>query len=134
MRKKAFLMMMGVIFCVGIHAQAQSFNTIDNSQTISNLKNLIRYTQHWNEECSDETIQISYEDAQRLMKIAFAEAGSQGVEGQLRVMQVVWNRVQSPEYPDTIEKVISQPFQFETFTNGMYEDAEPNTDSHLALA
>ena len=79
-------------------------------------------------------IEVSYDDAQRLMKIAAAEAGDQGPEGQLLVMRVVWNRVKSPNFPDTIEGVLSQKSQFETYRNGMYENAEPNIDSHLALA
>lgn len=79
-------------------------------------------------------IEVSYDDAQRLMKIAAAEAGDQGTEGQLLIMRVVWNRVKSPNFPDTIEGVLSQRSQFETYRNGMYKNAEPNVDSHLALA
>lgn len=82
----------------------------------------------------NKVIEVSYDDAQRLMRIAAAEAGDQGVKGQLLIMRVVWNRKLSPIFPDTIEGVLSQKSQFQTYTNGMYENAEPNADTHLALA
>ena len=91
-------------------------------------------TKHWDENCSDNTLQVSQEDAERLMKIAQAEAGTEGVYGQFLVMRVVMNRVYSDKYPDSVAAVISQPMQFESYTNGSYEKAEPTTDSHLALA
>jgi N-acetylmuramoyl-L-alanine amidase len=78
--------------------------------------------------------EVSYEDAQMLMKIAQAEAGNQGIEGMSAVMRVVLNRVKNGDYPDTIEEVIKQPYQFESFNNGSYEKAEPSIDCHLALA
>lgn len=79
-------------------------------------------------------IEVTYEDARRLMKIAAAEAGNQGPEGQLLVMRVVWNRVLSPHFPDTVQGVISQRGQFQTYKNGTYQQTEPNLDSHKALA
>ena len=62
MKKVTYLMMVGAILCVYIPVKAQSI-TFDNSQIISKLKEEVRYTQNWDEGCSDSTIQISYEDA-----------------------------------------------------------------------
>ena len=98
------------------------------------LKGKIRYTKHWDEDVSDNTLQISQADAVRLMKIAQAEAGNQGQEGMLKVMQVVINRVNSPDYPNSIEAVIKQDHQFQPVTNGTYYTAEPSVEAHLALA
>ena len=81
-----------------------------------------------------EVVEFTYEDAQRLMKIAQAEAGNQGIEGMSAVMRVVINRVLNPEFPDSVEEVIKQPYQFESYSNGSYDKAEPTTDCHLALA
>lgn len=75
--------------------------------------------------------EFSYEEAQELMKIAFAEAGNQGAEGQRLVMSVILNRVSSPDYPDTIHDVIWQKSQFAT--KGM-KKAEPTSETHEALA
>lgn len=98
------------------------------------LKKEIRYTRHRDEDCCDNTLQLSQEDAVRLMKLSQAEAGTEGVFGQYLVMRVVINRVNDPAFPNTIEEVISQRHQFETYRNGNYQKSEPTVDSHLALA
>lgn len=78
-----------------------------------------------------EPVEVTYEEAQLLMKIASCEAGNQGIEGQRYVMSVVINRVNSPDYPDSIKDVIYQPYQFAT--KGLSR-ANITTESHLALA
>jgi N-acetylmuramoyl-L-alanine amidase len=81
-----------------------------------------------------QTIEIAYEDAQALMKVAQAEAGNQGIDGMALVMQTVLNRVESDDYPDTVYDVIAQKGQFATYKNGAYSKAVPSADCHLALA
>lgn len=81
-----------------------------------------------------EITEVSYEDAQMLMKIAQAEAGNQGIEGMAAVMRVVLNRVESNTFPDTVKLVIEQPNQFESYSNGSYKKAVPSLECHLALA
>lgn len=94
----------------------------------------IHKTEHWEEHCIDNALQISQEDAQRLMRIAYAEGGNQGVQGQLMIMQTIINRVKDSAFPDTIKEVILQDGQFSSVSDGRYFDVTPNTDSHLALA
>lgn len=79
-------------------------------------------------------IEVDYEDAQALMKIAQAEAGGEGVDGMALVMQVVYNRMASDIFPDTITEVISQKKQFKTYETGAYQNAQLTVDCHLALA
>jgi len=76
-------------------------------------------------------IEVSYEDAQELMKIASAEALNQGPDGMRFVMSVVINRVNSPDYPNTIHDVIHQAHQF--YTAGM-KAAEITPEVHQALS
>lgn len=76
-------------------------------------------------------IEISYEEAQELLKIAWCEAGNQGVDGQLYVMSVIWNRVNDPDFPDNIHDVIYESGQFATA--GM-KTATPTAETHYALA
>lgn len=83
------------------------------------------------QEIQPKTIELSYEEAQELMQIAWCEAGNQGPSGQALVMSVVLNRVQSPEWPDDIHSVIWQPHQFST---SRMSEAEINADTHMALA
>ena len=127
---KKVISLMGIFFVLstGITANCESPDVVEL------LKDEVRFTQNWETDCSDTTIQISYEDAQRLMKIATAEGGNQGTEGMLLIMQTIWNRVQSDDFPDTIKGVIEQKNAFTSVTRGTYQEAEPTYEAHLALA
>lgn len=81
----------------------------------------------------DTCLVISQEDAQALMRIAVVEDFT-SAESQANVMAVILNRVDDPEFPNTIQEVIEQPGQFSTVSNGTYYNAEPDVNSHLALA
>lgn len=81
-----------------------------------------------------QCIEVSYEDAQCLMKIAQAEAGNQSIDGMALVMQTVLNRVADDDYPDTVYEVIAQKGQFQSYANGRYDKAIPCVDCHYALA
>ena len=80
---------------------------------------------------SQATVEVTWEEAQELMKLAYCEAGNQGITGQRLVMSVVLNRVASDSWPDSIHEVIYQDHQFAT--KGM-EEAAPTPETHLALA
>ena len=101
---------------------------------ITLLKDEIRYTQNWNDRGEDTTIQVTQYEAYLLMSIASVEALNQGREGMLKVMQTIINRVNSPEFPNTIYDVVSQPGQFSSFTSGAYLKAEITPEVHMALA
>lgn len=74
------------------------------------------------------------EDAERLMKIAMAEAEGESVEGKALVMLVVLNRVWSDDFPGTIYEVIFQPGQFSpTVQGGRYWTTEPDEGCYEAL-
>lgn len=75
--------------------------------------------------------EFTYEDAQLLMGIAQAEAGNQGADGMWLVMSVVLNRVDSPEFPDTIREVIYADHQF--YAKGIGK-TEISPECHEALA
>jgi spore germination cell wall hydrolase CwlJ-like protein len=65
-----------------------------------------------------------------------AEAGNQDQIGKQLVVDVVLNRVESEDFPDTIHEVINQKYQFSTVWDGAWERAEKNvTESdHEAVA
>ena len=50
-----------------------------------------------------------------IYQITFAEAGNQNMEGQRAVIEVIFNRVLSDKFPDTIEGVLGQKGQFATW-------------------
>lgn len=137
--KKRLVQILGLFLCVQIlydsvlpqHVVAKESIKPD---VVALLKDEIRATPDWDKDCTDTTTEISIDDANKLMKIAQAEAGTEGVYGQFLVMCVILNRLNSDDYPNSIGEIISQKNQFETYSKGVYQDAEPTVDSHLALA
>lgn len=75
----------------------------------------------------------SEDEVYQLAKIAMAEAESEDTEGKALVILVVLNRVQSDEFPDTIEEVILEDGQFAPVGNGRYDEVEPNEDCYKAI-
>ena len=73
------------------------------------------------------------EESQMLMKLAMAEAEDQGVIGKAIVMNVVKNRVESDQFPNSIEEVIYQPKQFSPIEDGRYDAAVPDAECYEAL-
>ncbi len=68
-----------------------------------------------------------------LMKLAMAEAGGEGLEGKALVMNVVMNRVLSPDFPETVQEVICEPGQFSPMDDGRYYDMIPDEECEKAL-
>lgn len=84
---------------------------------------------------SAETLQDDYTDyeSQLLLKLAMAEAENQDIEGKALVICVVRNRIDSEDFPDTIEEVIYQENQFTPILDGRFDAAIPNEDCYTAL-
>ena len=53
-----------------------------------------------------------------LANVAICEASTDGRAGMLAVMDVVLNRVKNKRFPNTINEVVNQKYQFECITNG----------------
>lgn len=82
---------------------------------------------------TEESVDISDEDAYRLCKIAMAEAEGEDTEGKALVMLVILNRVASDRFPDTVWEVITADGQFTSYRNGRYDRVEPSDDCWAAL-
>ncbi len=78
-------------------------------------------------------LDFSDEESQMLLKLAMAEAENQGVIGKALVMRVVKNRVDSEDFPNSIEEVIFQPKQFSPIEDGRYDAAIPDEECYEAL-
>ena len=61
------------------------------------------------------SITISDSEMEELKRIVAAEAQTQSMEGRKAVVEVIFNRVLSPEYPDSVHGVLSQKGQFATW-------------------
>jgi N-acetylmuramoyl-L-alanine amidase len=66
-----------------------------------------------------------------LAKVIYSEARGEPYEGQVAVGAVVMNRIQSPQFPDTIEEVVFQPGAFTAVADGQYW-LVPNRTAYLA--
>lgn len=71
----------------------------------------------------DLELEEMYDDMAFLAQLVQAEAGDQGLEGMRLVADVVLNRVDSDQFPDTLEEVIYQKKQFGPMVNGAFEKA-----------
>ena len=81
-----------------------------------------------------DAIEFTYEEAQLLMKVAQAEAGNQGIDGMWLTLSVLVNRVNSDSFPDSVEGVVNQKYQFSTVSNGAINRVEISPECHEALA
>lgn len=73
------------------------------------------------------------DEAYILAKIAMAEAEGEDTEGKALVILTVLNRVWSPQFPGTIEEVITEKNAFSSYGNGRYDRVEPDKDCWAAL-
>ncbi len=78
-----------------------------------------------------ENISLSDEDMVLLAKIVWLEARGESFEGQQAVAEVVFNRMLSEYFPDTLNEVIYQKGQFSTA--GMVHTADPDNTQYLAI-
>lgn len=71
------------------------------------------------EETPDDLAAETEMDELELLAVCVeAEAGNQGLEGKRLVADVILNRVDDPDFPDTITGVISQPYHFTSYWDG----------------
>lgn len=81
----------------------------------------------------DIKIKLSAEDRVLMERLIMAEAESESLTGQALVGCVLLNRVNSPDFPDTLEGVVFQEGQFSTISNGRFDAVEPNDDVKIAV-
>lgn len=62
-------------------------------------------------------------DIELVAQVVRAEAGNQDLKGKMLVADVIYNRVKSPRFPNTVEEVIFQKGQFGVTTDGALEKA-----------
>jgi N-acetylmuramoyl-L-alanine amidase len=73
-----------------------------------------------NEPIQKEPVNTNLSDSEinLLARLVRAEAQTEPLEGKIAVACVVLNRVESPQFPDTINEVIYAPGQFQPVKNG----------------
>ena len=66
---------------------------------------------------------ISLDDFELMGKTVFAEAKTEEFAGQVAVAEIILNRVESENFPDTVQEVIKQDGVFSSWGNGSVEAA-----------
>lgn len=64
---------------------------------------------------------FSEKELDLLARVVRAEAQTEPFEGKVAVADVVLNRVESPEFPNTVREVIYEPGQFQPIDNGQID-------------
>ena len=67
-----------------------------------------------------------------LSRVMYAEAGNQGLKGQMAVGNVVMNRVANPIFPNSIHGVLAQKNQFSTYKGGALANRTPTESCIIA--
>lgn len=80
---------------------------------------------------SPVSFSVSDDELRLLAQMIEAEASGEPYVGKVAVGAVILNRVKSPLFPDTIEGVIFEPYQFEPILNGWFW-REPSAESWQA--
>ena len=80
---------------------------------------------------NSEEVAQSGGDLYLLAKCVYSEARGEPYEGQVAVAAVVLNRVESPQFPNTIAEVIYQPWAFTAVHDGQI-NLEPNSTAYSA--
>lgn len=81
---------------------------------------------------SDTPVAYPEEDIRYLAQLTIAESGNQTILGKRLVIDTVLNRVEHPNFPNTIREVINQTNQFSPVLSGSIHQYEP-ADEVVAL-
>lgn len=109
---------------------------LDNKEQIildfeTKIENMI--SNDISEETTKEIVKSTYdfteEEITLIAKLTIAESGNQSDYGKRLVIDTVLNRMDSPYFPDTVEGVIFQKYQFSPVWNGGIDKYVP--DEHI---
>lgn len=80
-----------------------------------------------------EYTNMDYNDLELLAHCVQAEAGNQDLYGKQLVVDVILNRVDSDEFPNSIEGVITQRRQFSVWSNGSIHRVTPDSETYESI-
>lgn len=113
----------------GIHITSRADSRMDQAITIEEAPPIEVSEKTDTKEPIYKAITVSEDDAILLEQIIWAEANNQNFKGQKACCEVIFNRVLSPDWPDTIYDVLSQKGQFATWkSRGKAKPTEVQSD------
>lgn len=127
------VMFFGMIFCPALEIDAEDdfqfmYETEQkipdigylDTRPVIEIKELTYVEDPTEEEIEEE---IRFDEMELIAQLVMAEAGNQDLMGKRYVVDVVLNRVDSDDFPDTVEEVIFQKNQFSVIENGAFDEA-----------
>lgn len=94
--------------------------------------NLVGNTDNSTSKKDGQRVTLSASDRDLLERLVQAEARGEAYEGKVAVAEVVFNRVDDNDFPDSVYEVITQDRQFEPYATGTINNS-PNADSVKAV-
>lgn len=114
----------------------ERLSAVEISQTLHSEQRVITYTVLEKEPIGN-AICLSQEDYDNLLRIVEAEASGEDETGKLLVANVVLNRVENEDFPDTVTEVIFQRdngvTQFSPVANGRFWNVEISEETISAV-
>lgn len=125
----------GMIFCPVLEMEAEDsfeFTTYEaerkntpcisylDARPVIEIKELTHAEDPTEAEIEEE---IRFDEMEMIAQLVMAEAGNQDLAGKRYVVDVVLNRVDSDDFPNTVEEVIFQKNQFSVIENGAFDKA-----------
>jgi len=75
---------------------------------------------------------VRADELELLARVVAAEAQGEPYAGQVAVAAVILNRVNSPQFPNSISGVVYQPLAFESVSNGLIWRRQPGPEAYNA--
>ncbi len=82
---------------------------------------------------NEVAVELEYDELEYLAACVEAEAGTEGLIGKRLVVDVILNRIDSDNFPDTITDVINAPGQFEVVRNGSINKVDISQETFEAI-
>ena len=105
-----------------LHIEIQNMD----SQMSLLLSEETKTTNRWNITLTEDEIDL-------LARIVMLEAGGEPVLGQEAVVEVIFNRIYHEDFPNTLEKVLSEPKQFSTWKNRNTNNRIPTEEVYQSI-
>ncbi|MFP7494687.1 cell wall hydrolase [Terribacillus saccharophilus] len=123
------------IYPAKVYADARKQPELSARETDSlNKSNIILTDTTELTEATIEQKQYTIEEIELLQKLVQAETSGEDYPGKVAVATVVLNRIESDDFPDTIEDVIMQEGQFQPVSSGIIWKSEPTDETVQAVA
>ena len=124
---RIFMITFAFLYLTAVQTHAAESDTVYSPK----IAMLLACNEHVDDEPEEVTheysdIEITETEYTELCQIVAAEAQTQCLEGQKAVVEVIFNRVLSSKFPNTVHDVLSQKGQFTTWKMRNYSWVEPD--------